>query len=325
MNQILSVNNNDENNSNYSNYSNFNNYKGGGGKKVEIKLVVIFFCIILIAFGCFIIVNGVRSLSDNSNESEASNTQISQDGKMAYPDISIQVVSEIERNIIITHNKVIKSVKYFWNNEEPTELEGNGNKNFEIAKLEVPPGINDFTVIVTDEEGNTSEDTRQMESPERPLIKLSSEQNAIKIQVQSKTNISYVTYHWDDDEEKKYDINAPKTQKTLEVKDAGEHVLTVKAVDDQGREATKTQKIKGVKVPEVKVTSDGQNFIVKASDEEGIDKIVVNLNGNESEKTINQNVYEGKIKALDGENRLIVTVYNKSGIKKQVKIKWTKE
>ena len=73
------------------------------------------------------------------------------------------------------------------------------------------------------------------------------------------------------------------------------------------------------------MTTDGQNFIIRASDEEEIDRIVVNLNGNESEKTINQSQYEGKIKAVDGENRLIVTVYNKSGIKKQAKIKWTKE
>ena len=326
MNQILSVDNNDSNDSYGSNnYNNLNNYNKKRGKKMEIKIVVILFCIILIIFGGFIIVNGIRLISDNSAAEQSNDNQAGQVASNEYPDISIEVVSETERNIIITHNKIIKMVKYYWNDEEPTEQEGNGNKNFEISKIEVPPGTNKLTIIVIDEDDNEKEDTREIESPERPWIRLSSEQNAIKIQIESKTNIAYVTYYWDDQEPKKYTINNKKTQRTLEIKDSGEHTLTITAVDVEGREATKTQKIKGVRAPEVKVTTDGQNFIIRASDEEEIDRIVVNLNGNESEKTINQSQYEGKIKAVDGENRLIVTVYNKSGIKKQAKIKWTKE
>ena len=43
------------------------------------------------------------------------------------------------------------------------------------------------------------------------------------------------------------------------------------------------------------------------------------------ERTINQKEYTFKIKLADGENRIIVTVYNKSGIKKEAKARTVKE
>ena len=60
------------------------------------------------------------------------------------------------------------------------------------------------------------------------------------------------------------------------------------AVDKNGNQATKIKKIKAVKAPEIKVTTDGQNFIIRASDEEKITKVVINLNGNEDVKEVNQ-------------------------------------
>ena len=318
MNQILSVDNNDNNN-------NYKKNKGyGSGKKVEIKSVVIFFCIILIIFGIFIIGNGAYSIYNQSkveheDDNKSTTTQI------AEPEMSVQIVSDIEIKLIITHSKEIKMVEYGWNDEEKTQKQGNGNKNFEISNIEVPPGTNTLTVTVIDKDGNEKTFTREQTSPERPLIKLSSEQNAIKVEIESKTTIAYVTYYWDNEEPKKYNINAPKTATTLEVKDAGEHTLNMTAVDQEGNEATKTKKIKVVKAPEIKVTTDGESFIIRATDEEEIEKIVINFNGNESEKEIHQKQYEGKVNLIDGENRIIVTVYNNNGITKQAKLKWTKE
>lgn len=321
MNQILSVENNDSNN-NYGNYGN-NNYKGG--KKLEIKVIVVFFCVVLIIFGIFIIANGVNSIYNKPIDEQA-NKGNDQMVTSNYPEITIEVISDIERNIIITHNKEIKSVKYHWNNENATEIEGNGKNKFEIKNIEVPPGTNTLNVIVTDIEGKEATYSKEQTSKDRPWIKMSKEDNAIKVVIESETsNIAYITYFWDNNEPKKYIINAKKTQNTLEPKDEGEHILTMKAVDDEGNEATKVQKIRIIKAPELKVTTDGQNFIIRASDEEELTELSINHNGNESVKEINSNKYETKIQAFDGENRLIVTVFNKSGGKKQVKLKWSKE
>lgn len=319
MNQILSV----ENNNNSNNYNN----KGyGNGKKVEIKAVIIFFCIVLIVFGVFIIGSGVSSIYKKSSDEANNNDNSTKVAASEKIDISVQVVSETEIGLIITHNQEIQTVEYSWNDEEPIVQEGKGKKNVEISNIEVPPGEdNELNVRAIDVNGEEATYSNVFESPERPWIKLSSEQNAIKIEVESKTEISYITYSWDDDEPKRYTINAPKTMKTLEVKEEGEHVLKITAVDIEGNEATKSQKVKGAKVPVVKVTTDGENFIIRATDEEEIEKISVNINGKEMERTINQKEYTFKIKLADGENRIIVTVYNKSGIKKEAKARTVKE
>lgn len=326
MNQILSVNNNDDNNSNNNDFK--YNYKNtnGTGKKLEVRVVVIIFCVILIVFGCFIMGNGWYSLKSNSDQEVSRNNNNTQNNDIQEPDVSIQVVSDIKINLIITHNKVISQVNYQWNNEEVEERTGNGTKNIEISNIEVPPGDNKLKITVIDEDGNEKTFEKEKSSPERPWIRLSSEQNAIRVKIESKTsNIAYVSYFWDNDEPKKYTINAPNTQSTLEIKEAGDHILTITAVDDKGNEATKVQKVIGVKAPEVKVTTDGENFIIRASDEDEIDKVVINLNGQVTEKATNQKQYEEKVKAENGENRIIVTVYNKNGITKTSKIKWTKE
>ena len=323
MNQILSVNNDDNNSNSNQNYSNYNNYNRG--KKIEIKAVIVFFCIVLIVFGIFIVVSGIKSIKKVSEANNDTNKTVG-NVQNEKPDIAIQVVSDKERKIIVTHSKEIKTVKYSWNNGEEKEKTGNGSKNLEISNIEVPPGTNTLTVTAIDSEGNENTITREQTSNERPLIEMTKEQNAIKVKITSNLNIAYIEYHWDDKEPKKYNINAKKTENTLEVKEAGEHTLYFKAVDSEGNESTKSQKIIAAKEPEVKVTTDGQNFIIRASDEDSLSKMVINLNGNEEEvKDINASNYEKKIQALDGENRLIVTVYNKSGIVKQTKLKWTKQ
>lgn len=318
MNQILSVNNSDNN----DNFNNYNNYKKG--KKVEIRVVIIFFCIILIVFGIAIVGIGIKSIKkvDNTNNQANTTKQTTQNEK---PEIAIQIASETELKIIVSHTKEIKTVKYGWNDGEIKEKSGNGSKNVEISNIEVPPGTNMLTVAAIDVDGNEETITREQSSRERPLIELNKEQNAIKVKITSNINIDYIEYHWDNNEAKRYSINGKKTENTLEVKEAGEHTLYFKAVDTEGNEATKSQKIIAAKEPELKVTTDGQNFIIKASDEDELSKIIINLNGQETKiEDINASTYEYKIKAMDGENKLIVTVYNKNGIIKQSKLKWTK-
>lgn len=324
MNQILSVENNNNNNNNNNSSYNYNNNKlYGSKKKVELKAVVIFFCIILIVFGVFIIANGVFSIKNKTNESEEKNEISVPESK--EPEVVVEVVSDTEIKLIISHNKIITKVAYSWNDETPIEQEGKENKNFEISNIEVPPGENQLKIIVTDEDNKQTTVVKKYTSPERPWIKLYSEANAIKFEITSKKNITKLTYYWDNEEPKTFEINTNKTMQTLEVTEAGEHTLNVTATDEDGNVASKTKKIKVVKAPEVKVTTDGEYFIFRASDEKNIEKIVVNINGKEMEREINKKTYEGKVKLSNGENKIIVTVYNSEGITKQAKSKWTKE
>ena len=106
----------------------------------------------------------------------------------------------------------------------------------------------------------------------------------------------------------------------------GEHELKVVATDINGNETTKTQKIIGDNKPVVKVTTDGQKFKIKATDDTGFSKIVIKLNDNdEEEKEIDGNEYYEEIDLEDGENKLTVTIYNKNGIATTSRVKTTKK
>ena len=87
---------------------------------------------------------------------------------------------------------------------------------------------------------------------------------------------------------------------------------------------TTEQKVKGVQRPKVEVTTDGsENFIIKASDEEGIKTVEFIIN--ETDKNVlhldqkwpsldERKEFEYSYPLHDGENKLEVRVYNESGI-----------
>lgn len=313
MNQILSVEDNNKNNKNSKGY--------GKGNKIDIKAIVIFFCIILILFGIFIIANGAYSIYEKSVE-KSGQEKIAE---VENPEIQVEMMTDSKIKIIISHTKEIKIVEYNWNGEDTKQIKGDGKTNIEIEEIEIPAGTNTLNIKVTDVNGEVSTRSKEYTSPERPTIKLSQEENAIKVEIESSLVIDYVTYYWDDQEPKTYNINATKTSSTLEVKEEGEHILNISAVDKEGNKATKKIKVTGAIPPEVQVSTDKENFIVKASDQGKITKVIINMNGEEKEEEVSDKEYQNIIKLKDGENRIIVTVYNEKGIKKVARVKYTKE
>ena len=81
-----------------------------------------------------------------------------------------------------------------------------------------------------------------------------------------------MTYRWDEDEETKIDINDTSIETSIEIP-KGLHTLTLIAVDENNKSETIEQEVNGVTRPNLLVTTDGSsNFIIKASDEQGIKK-----------------------------------------------------
>ena len=81
----------------------------------------------------------------------------------------------------------------------------------------------------------------------------------------------------------------------------------------------------GVNKPKIDVTTDGQSFFIKAEDSQGLSKVEITLNSNE---TITENIegteYKKKITLENGENRLTVKVYNKDDVSQISRVKFTK-
>ena len=94
-----------------------------------------------------------------------------------------------------------------------------------------------------------------------------------------------MTYRWDEEEETRIELNN-ETDIEQEIEAIkGLHTLTVIVVDENNNSDTKTQKINGVSKPKIVLDVDDQkeHFVIKASDDEKIDKIVFKLNQDDSQ------------------------------------------
>ena len=140
--------------------------------------------------------------------------------------------------------------------------------------------------------------------------------------------IDKILYYWDDDEAnaKTFTINDKKNETLIDVTLEGTHILTIKAIDVEGKQTIKQQKVMGVNKPKLEVTTDGQSFFIKAEDETGLAKIEITLNNNTTiSEEINGNKYDKTINLESGENKLTVKIYNSNGIEQISRVKYTKE
>ena len=299
MNQILSV----------ENPKKENKRKGTG--PIELDKILKFFCIAILVFGVFMIGSGSYSMYQNSKIINIA----------TKPTIHIQETTATEITIQVTHNKELSKVTYSWNNGETIEIECAGKKKVEET-VKIPAGENSINIYAIDINGQESNFSKIYTIEGDINIELEAEGNNIKITAEGKEQLSYMTYRWDDEEETKIEINAMQTEQTVEIP-KGLHTLTVIFVDINNNTQTKKQEVKGVTKPKLEVTTDGaDNFIIKASDEEGIKKVEFIIN--ETDKNMlnldqvlpleERKEFEYKYPLHDGENKLEVRVYNESDV-----------
>lgn len=304
MNQILSV-----DNSKKEKVKN-NNMRNRG--PIEIQTILKFFAISILIFGVFMIGSASYSMYKESSK-EASNKK---------PVISATQTSETEILLKVTHDKALSELTYSWNDEELTQVSCNGKKEIE-TKIEIPVGINTLTVYATDINGQKSEYTKGYSVEEDININIEAKGNNIVITANGKNQLSYMTYRWDEEEEIKVDINSDQIEETIEIP-KGLHTLTVIVVDENNTTQTKEQEVNGVTKPKLEVTTDGSsNFIIKASDEQGIKRVEFIINETEKymldltrayESIEDRKEFEYSYPLHDGENKLEVTVYNESDV-----------
>lgn len=302
MNQILSV-------------SNDTKKKTKGGR-ADIKSVSKFFAISIILFGIFIISSASYSMYKNT---------VQQEKILSKPVIT--VISKTQSNILlrVNHTEKIQKVLYHWNNEQDIEIEGN-NRNYIEQDLEVPVGKNVLYVKAIDIYGQEIEyeNTYELEGNIDIRFEQSEENSAnIKIILESSDTIAYMTYRWDDEEEKRVDINDTTKEETIEPP-KGLHTLTVSAVDENNNTVTKTQQVKGVIKPKVEVTADGENFNMVATDEEGLKELRFIQNGKGYKISIEGKEFSYSFPLVEGENKLEVIVINTSGAEETVRVMFNK-
>ena len=321
MNQILSV----ELNKNKSK-------KKNGQNKADIKSVVIFFSIFLIIFGLSTVSLGIYSTMKKGNSNQvASNNNMTSSDNIKIDVAQNASVLELE----VLSESSITSIEYCWNGEEAKSLSVDGSSNI-TAEIDVPSGTNLLKVVAKDANGNTKEfeKTYVGETLEEPNIVIFEEtynsesfKDQLKVKISEETSIKSISYYYDDEEPTTEEVNATEFIFNIDIK-TGEHKLTIQelSVDGNEKKVTKTVYIPDINVSasndysEVKITATGED-----NDDGMISKIHINFNDEESEMNdINSSTFVKVLESKDGENRLIIEVYNNSGLKITKRIRWKK-
>ncbi len=270
--------------------------KGNGPK--AIKSIVKFFAIVIIVFGIILIGKGSYAIYKNIEINSGDNIPV------VYMDrVNNTVVIKAEDNIEIS--KLI----YSWNKGEETILLPNSKKVEEVVLLPNENSVLNVTIV----------DTKGKET--KFMQEWNIEGTDIRIIARDETEINYLIYKWNEEEEIK--INATENDK-LKIQETidmilGENKLTVKAVDKNGNTETLEKTIIISSKPVIAIKQSNGKLAVTINDEVGIKKVTLNING----QTYGGN-YSGKkqlklnVPLKKGNNTISITAINESDLEQKV-------
>ena len=240
---------------------------------------------------------------------------------------------EINRNddnntieINVKHIRGITKIAYKWNDEEQKVIEENNQKNISET-IDLTGGENKLTVTITEENGESVTYEKQYKAGNIPVIKLEAVSNGVQLTSTSEVKISYILYNWDDGEEQKIEV-ANKSYEGIINAPKGEHLLKITVVDENNMEAKKEQKVVGDTEPTLTIKPDYVEgkvaFVIDAEDDELIRTVELTHNGGTKETiNVNDTKYHNDLVMTEGEtNTLIVTVTNKNGLQKTLRVKF---
>ena len=303
MNQILST--EDLNNKNRRNK----------GSK-DINSILKFFAIMLIIFGMFLIANSSFAILNKNNDTSSDNKQISDE----KPEIQVENKTEKQLILTIMHEDIIKSVEYYWNDEEAQTISGEGRKYIQ-TKIDIPNGTNTLTVKATDINGQVGEYSKEYELKGNIDIEIKQSGNNIKVNATSKENIKNLEYAWDEEDAKTIEVNDKEYAFEVEVL-LGEHDLLVKVTDEAGNEEEKTMKVTGTTKPTVTIEAGNDCYVIKAHDDIGLDRVEIETvsDGKVTKMQPDGKDFEYNFPLKEGdENYIKVTAYNTNGVQSKIK------
>ena len=300
MNQILAT----------SNPTTKKTKKKKSGGPADIKTVVRVFAIAMLIFGVFMIGTGSYAIY---RDNEANNSEITKP-------VITETLNDDNTAVIltVTHDKAIDRIEYSWNDDEVQTITGNGRKYIE-QEIEIPGGTNTLNVRAIDTQGQEISTQREFTAEDKMNLNLTiSEDNKLKITAESETEITYMTYKWDEEEEQRIDINATTVDQEIDVP-MGTHNITVTLVDVNNETTTKEQTVMGTTKPIINIDTDdaGEYYLITITDETGLERVDLNVRGEQRTITVENGEKElkYKLKLNEGdENRLEITAYNVDGI-----------
>ena len=282
----------------------------------DTKKIVLFFAVSLIIFGFILFGQGVYGIvkKDSTEENKDDETTT----------ISLQQNNSGEVIINVNSQTIISELIYYWNSEASQTISGNGNTTMQQI-ITMPAGQNTLTVKTIDVNGKQKTETQIFKlDVDKPNISLSVIGNKIKIAVDSKADLAYVTYKWNNEQEKKMDMTTfeDKTKFETEIEiQKGKNTLMITAVDIYENKSEKSQEINGISKPVIEPTiNEPYITFTVTSEEDDIKTIEFFYNGKNYKitedaikKSQNAKKVSYKLTLEKGKNTLIVKATTQNG------------
>lgn len=282
----------------------------------DTKKIVLFFAVSLIIFGFILFGQGVYGIVKKDS------TQVNKDDETTT--ISLQQNNSGEVIINVNSQTIISELIYYWNSEASQTISGNGNTTMQQI-ITMPAGQNTLTVKTIDVNGKQKTETQIFKlDVDKPNISLSVIGNKIKIAVDSKADLAYITYKWNNEQEKKMDMTTfeDKTKFETEIEiPKGKNTLMITAVDIYENKSEKSQEINGISKPVIEPTiNEPYITFTVTSEEDDIKTIEFFYNGKNYKitedaikKSQNAKKVSYKLTLEKGKNTLIVKATTQNG------------
>ncbi len=255
------------------------NKSSGGGSSGSDKVTRVF-ALILICFAICLLGLGGYNLMKNKKE-DSQPVQTATQAKIEVEQKDAGVI------IKVSHDKTIEKLIYSWDSDKETTLKGDGQATME-EEIPLLAGTHTLNIKVTDVDGveSTYQQEFYSETGEDkifPVIDLKvTDEKKLRITATDETEISYVTYRWNDEEEIQIDVSEEDNKKIEFEIDIykGKNDIVIVAVDANNNSTTETESFTGVTKPDITVTisADKRAVDIKCYHENGIKEIGLKIN-----------------------------------------------
>lgn len=260
------------------------NKSSGGGSSGSDKVTRVF-ALILICFAICLVAAGAYNLIKNKENSQVE-APIITEAKITVEQTESEVV------VNVSHDKIIEKLIYNWDSQKETTIPGKNSSTME-EKIPLLAGNHILNIKVIDIDGveSTYQETIESETGEDqifPVIELKvTDEKKLKVTATDETEISYVTYRWNDEEEIRVDVSEEDKKKIEFEIDIlkGKNDIVIVAVDANNKVTTEQESFTGVTKPDITVTiaADKRTVDIKCYHENGIKEVGLNINGTDYE------------------------------------------
>lgn len=276
---------------------------------LEIKSIVMFFAIAIIVFGVFFVGQGSFAIYRESKSKNRNN----------MPEVSFTRINDTIL-VQVSSIKTITNFKYSWQNSE--ELVIPVNDTYIEESITLPNENSIITFIVEDEDGRAVKYEQELLvegiDMAKPTIEIIQQNKGnIKISATDDTEMLYITYKVNDEEEVRIDKSESEhnTINYILPMKRGENKVLITAVDTSGNIETLEKKIVVSELPEIKISQNKDILTLTIKDTDGVRDVEINLNGKVyAQKDINKKELSLNIRLVEGINTIKIKVTNANGL-----------